>query len=191
MEKELIFSNKGNLLEGPLLIKPKVFTDERGLFLETWNHLKYKKLLNQEINFVQDNFSFSKKNVLRGLHYQINPFSQGKLVRCSEGKIFDVAIDIRKDSPTFSQWAGVILDSIFHNQFWIPSGYAHGFLVLSDFAGINYKTDNYYSKESEVSIRWDDPNIDICWPENQNKFIVSKKDSTALPLDLIPTDKIF
>lgn len=191
VEKELIFSNKGELLEGPLLIQPKVFKDERGLFLETWNNLKYKKLFNEENNFVQDNFSFSSKNVLRGLHYQIHPFAQGKLIRCSEGKVFDVAIDIRKDSPTFSQWAGVILDSISHNQFWIPSGFAHGFLVLTDFAGVTYKTNNYYSKESEFSIKWDDPTIGISWPQSKNKFIVSEKDSEALFLDEISPDKLF
>lgn len=179
MEKQLIYSNKNNILEGLLLIKPDIYADERGLFIETWNEAKFNSLISQKINFVQDNFSFSFKNVLRGLHYQLNPFDQGKLVRCSQGKIFDVAIDIRSKSETFGQWAGVILDDKNHKQFWIPSGYAHGFLVLSDFAAVNYKTDNLYSKQHDSSIRWDDPSIKIDWPLRNIKPLLSEKDSNA------------
>ena len=179
MDKELIFSKCNNLLEGLLLIKPDIFKDERGLFIESWNQLKFNNLIGKKIDFVQDNFSYSYKNVLRGLHYQKNPYAQGKLVRCSQGKVFDVAVDIRKNSSTYGEWAGVILDSNSHNQFWIPEGYAHGFLVLSDFAGVNYKTTNSYSKKHESSIRWNDPTLAISWHKEQADIILSLKDKVA------------
>lgn len=179
MNKEIIFSNQNNLLEGLLLIKPDIYKDDRGQFLESWNQLKFNNLVGKKIDFVQDNFSFSDKNVLRGLHYQKEPYAQGKLVRCSQGSIFDVAVDIRKNSSTFGEWAGVILDSIKHNQFWIPEGYAHGFLVLSDFADVNYKTTNFYSKKHEASIVWNDPNFSISWPMDGDEVKLSPKDNEA------------
>ena len=179
MQTQLIYSNKKNILEGLLLIKPDIYTDKRGLFIETWNEAKFNSLISKKINFVQDNYSFSTKSVLRGLHYQLNPFDQGKLVRCSQGEIFDVAVDVRSKSKTFGQWAGVILDDKSHKQFWIPSGYAHGFLVLSDSAGVNYKTNNFYSKQHESSIRWDDPNIRIEWPCMNIEPLLSEKDLKA------------
>ena len=189
MKKEFIFSKFNNLLEGPLLIKPDIFKDERGLFLESWNQEKFNNLIGKKIHFVQDNFSFSDKNVLRGLHYQRDPYSQGKLVRCSQGIIFDVAVDIRKNSSTYGEWGGVTLDSKTHNQFWIPEGFAHGFLVLSDFAGVNYKTTNYYSKEHESSIRWNDPDLAISWVREQNDIRLSLKDRKApLLSNLLPKE---
>ena len=179
METQHLYSNKEEFLEGLLLIKPDIYKDERGFFIETWNEANFNSLVSQKINFVQDNFSLSIKNVIRGLHFQLNPFDQGKLVRCSHGKIFDVAVDVRSKSKTFGQWAGVILDDKSHKQFWIPTGYAHGFLVLSDSARVNYKTNNFYSKKHESSIRWDDPNIGIEWPCMKIKPLLSEKDLNA------------
>ena len=191
MKKELLFSQENDPLDGLLLIKPDIFEDDRGFFMESWNQLKFNNLIEKKIEFVQDNFSFSHKNVLRGLHYQIAPYSQGKLVRCSQGKIFDVAVDIRKSSPTFGRWAGEILESKKHNQLWIPPGYAHGFLVLSDYAGVSYKTTNFYSKDHEHSIRWDDPNIGISWPIQNNEVDLSAKDKKAIYLEKILSINLF
>lgn len=190
MEKEIVKSNKKQELKGLFLIKPNLFKDTRGMFLESWNKGVFNNLIGDKIDFVQDNHSSSYRNVIRGLHYQTHPQAQGKLIRCSQGKIFDVAVDIRKCSPTFSQWAGVILDSINHNQLWIPSGYAHGFLVLSEYADVNYKTTEFWSKENEYSIRWDDSDISIIWPKKSNDLNISKKDIDSFYLKDIPKDKL-
>ena len=191
MRKELIKSQKNNILNGLILLKPDIIRDKRGLFFESWNELKLLNIIGENIKFVQDNHSSSAKNVLRGLHYQINPYEQGKLVRCSNGEIFDITVDIRKDSLTFGQWAGVILNSKNHNQLWIPAGFAHGFLVLSDNADVNYKTTNHWSKEHECSIRWDDPSISINWPNKSNKYNISDNDKNALYLKDISIEKLF
>lgn len=145
------------------IIEPKVFGDERGFFLETFQKERYLEALNIEGDFVQDNHSRSAKGVLRGLHFQrVNP--QGKLVRVVRGEVFDVAVDIRPESPTFKQWVGVILSEENKTQFWIPPGLAHGFVVLSDFADFEYKCTNYYDPSSEGCLLWNDPEVGIEWP---------------------------
>ncbi|QGY29837.1 dTDP-4-dehydrorhamnose 3,5-epimerase [Pantoea cypripedii] len=145
------------------IIEPKVFGDERGFFLETFQKERYLSALNIEGDFVQDNHSRSSKGVLRGLHFQReNP--QGKLVRVVRGEVFDVAVDIRPESPTFKQWVGVYLSEENKTQFWIPPGLAHGFVVISDFADFEYKCTNYYDPSSEGCLLWNDPEIGIEWP---------------------------
>jgi len=160
------------------IIQPKVFGDERGFFLETFEANRYKQALNIDLDFVQDNHSRSSKGVLRGLHFQTkNP--QGKLVRCVRGEVFDVAVDIRKDSPTYGQWAGVILSEENKTQFWIPPGLAHGFVVLSDVADFEYKCTDYYTPGFEGCLAWDDPDIDIEWPMNFEPLL-SEKDKNGI-----------
>ena len=146
-----------------VLLEPKIFGDERGFFLESFNQRVFEQATGLQVNFVQDNHSRSVKNVLRGLHYQIKQ-AQGKLVRVISGEIFDVAVDIRKSSPTFGQWVGERLSSENHKQLWIPEGFAHGFVVLSDTAEVLYKTTDYWAPEHEHSIVWDDPELGIQWP---------------------------
>jgi dTDP-4-dehydrorhamnose 3,5-epimerase len=146
-----------------LILEPRVFGDERGFFLESYNHDVFNDVTGLNIDFVQDNHSRSAKNVLRGLHYQIQK-PQGKLVRVVRGSVFDVAVDIRKSSPTFGQWVGVELTEQNHRQFWVPAGFAHGFVVLSDSADFLYKTTDYYYPEHERCILWNDSNIGIEWP---------------------------
>ena len=147
-----------------LLIEPRVFGDERGFFFESFNQQRFNEATGLDLEFVQDNHSKSAKNVLRGLHYQLPPKAQGKLVRAVAGEVFDVAVDIRKDSPTFGQWVGEKLSADNKRQLWIPPGLAHGFLVVSDSAEFLYKTTDYYAPEHERCIRWDDPQIGIDWP---------------------------
>ncbi|OCG63014.1 dTDP-4-dehydrorhamnose 3,5-epimerase [Gilliamella sp. GillExp13] len=145
------------------IIKPKVFGDERGFFLETFEQKRYQEMLDIEFNFVQDNHSRSQKDVLRGLHFQKeNP--QGKLVRVVRGEVFDVAVDIRKDSPTYGEWVGVTLTEENKMQLWVPPGLAHGFAVLSDIADFEYKCTNYYDPKSEGCLLWNDPTVNISWP---------------------------
>jgi len=145
------------------IVQPKVYGDERGFFLETFEQKRYQEMLNINLTFVQDNHSRSQKNVLRGLHFQKeNP--QGKLVRVVRGEVFDVAVDIRKDSLTYGKWVGVILSEDNKSQLWIPPGLAHGFLVLSDIADFEYKCTNYYDPNSEGCLLWNDPTVNINWP---------------------------
>ena len=161
-----------------ILVKPKVFTDTRGFFMETYKKSDFKKV-GIDTDFVQDNHSKSVKGVLRGLHYQLEPRAQGKLVRCIRGKIFDVAVDIRKGSPTFGKWVGVELSEENKLMLWIPKGFAHGFLTLSDEAEIVYKVSgSEYSPEHDRCIRWNDPDINIKWPLN-GEPILSEKDRLA------------
>ncbi len=156
------------IIETPIkevkVISPTVFEDSRGLFFESFNKKTFEKLINKKITFVQDNHSISDFNVLRGLHYQSSPFEQGKLVRVIKGEIFDVAVDIRKDSKDFKKWFGLKLSCKNKKQLWVPRGFAHGFLVLSNSAEVLYKTDNYYDKNSERSIIWNDKELNIDWP---------------------------
>ncbi|EAB6474697.1 dTDP-4-dehydrorhamnose 3,5-epimerase, partial [Salmonella enterica] len=159
-----------------LIFEPKVFSDERGFFMESFNQKVFEEAVGRKIEFVQDNHSKSTKGVLRGLHYQVEPYAQGKLVRCIAGEVFDVAVDIRKDSETFGKWVGVNISSENKRQLWIPEGFAHGFLVLSDSADFLYKTSNYYSPIHERGIVWNDPTININWPINIDK-ILSEKDT--------------
>jgi len=146
-----------------LVIEPRVFGDERGFFFESFNQKAFQEATGLDVVFVQDNHSKSAKNVLRGLHYQVVQ-PQGKLVRVVQGEVFDVAVDIRKGSKTYGQWVGEILSAENKKQFWVPPGFAHGFLTLSDTAEFLYKTTDYYAPEHERCIRWDSPSISIDWP---------------------------
>lgn len=147
-----------------LLIEPKVFGDDRGFFFESFNQQRFNEATGLDLQFVQDNHSRSARGVLRGLHYQLPPKAQGKLVRVVAGEVFDVAVDIRPDSPTFGQWVGEILSADNKRQLWIPPGLAHGFLVFSESAEFLYKTTDYYAPELERCIRWNDPTLAIAWP---------------------------
>ncbi|WP_445114563.1 dTDP-4-dehydrorhamnose 3,5-epimerase [Acinetobacter sp. WZC-1] len=175
-------------VKGLLIFEPKVFGDDRGWFMESFNQKAFELVLQERSldipQFVQDNHSLSQKGVLRGLHYQLDPFAQGKLVRVVQGRAWDVAVDIRKDSETYGQWVGVELSAENHKQFWIPEGFAHGFVALEDNTQFLYKTTNYYDKESEVAILWNDPKIAIEWPLSEiEEVLVSDKDKVALELE--------
>jgi dTDP-4-dehydrorhamnose 3,5-epimerase len=163
-----------------LVLEPKVFADARGFFFESFNQAVFSQATGLNVHFVQDNHSRSDKGVLRGLHYQIQQ-PQGKLVRVVRGKVFDVAVDIRRSSPSYSQWVGVELSEENQRQVWIPPGFAHGFLVLSESADFLYKTTDYYAPEFERSIVWDDPDIGIRWPIHED-LQLSASDLVALPL---------
>jgi len=156
------------------IIEPKVFGDDRGFFMESYNHKKFIEAIGHNVTFVQDNHSRSQKGVLRGLHYQIQ-HPQGKLVRVTSGVVYDIAVDIRKSSPTFGQWVGLELSAENNRQFWVPAGFAHGFVVLSDTADFLYKTTDYYAPEHERCIKWNDPQLAIDWQYNE-KPLVSEKD---------------
>ncbi|WP_233964991.1 dTDP-4-dehydrorhamnose 3,5-epimerase [Pectobacterium versatile] len=160
------------------IIEPAVFGDERGFFFESFNKKKFEETVGYSVDFVQDNHSKSSQGVLRGLHYQLAPHAQGKLVRCVEGEVFDVAVDIRKSSPTFGQWVGVYLSAENKRQFWIPAGFAHGFVTLSKTAEFLYKTTNYYAPQSDRGILWNDETIGIEWPMSVEP-ILSEKDKNA------------
>lgn len=162
-----------------ILFTPKVFGDERGFFFESFNQQKFEELTGLKPNFVQDNHSKSQKGVLRGLHYQLPPKAQGKLVRVVQGEVFDVAVDIRKSSPTFGKWVGEILSAENRRQMWIPEGFAHGFLTLTDSAEFLYKTTDYYSPEYERCIAWNDEGICIQWPSTEEPAL-SAKDQQGL-----------
>ena len=162
-------------LDGVLILTPKTFADNRGFFLESFNKEKYEKV-GINFDFVQDNHSRSSKGVLRGLHFQRNK-PQGKLVRVVKGKVFDVAVDLRQDSPTFGQWESIILTEKNKLQFWVPPGFAHGFVVLSDTADFEYKCTDYYDPSDEGSLFWNDPDLNIPWPINNPKL--SEKDANA------------
>jgi len=162
------------------LFEPRVFGDDRGFFFESFNQAKFEAAIGRKVNFVQDNHSRSAKNVLRGLHYQIQQ-PQGKLVRVVQGEVFDVAVDIRKSSPTFGQWVGEILSAENKRQLWVPEGFAHGFVVLSDTAEFLYKTTDYYAPAHERSIAWNDPAIGIRWPIS-GEPVLSAKDQQGKSL---------
>ncbi|MCA6215285.1 dTDP-4-dehydrorhamnose 3,5-epimerase [Ideonella sp. B7] len=162
-----------------LILEPKVFGDARGFFMESFNQKVFDELVGQPVNFVQDNHSRSAKGVLRGLHFQKAPHAQGKLVRVTAGAVFDVAVDIRRESPTFGRWVGVELSADNHRQFWIPPGLAHGFLVLSDSADFLYKATDYYAPQAEGALRWDDPDLAIAWPDIGMAPQLSAKDAAA------------
>jgi len=183
MEYLNVSSNKGNLIDGPLIIKPKIFFDNRGYFFESWNHSEFNKIISRQVNFVQDNHSESKYGVIRGLHYQLRPKAQAKLVRCSKGEIFDVLVDIRKDSDTYGEWSSVILNEKNKLQFWIPEGFVHGFISLKDNSEVQYKTNEYWDKEHERALFWKDLDLNINWPlansNEEHKIIINDKDSIA------------
>jgi dTDP-4-dehydrorhamnose 3,5-epimerase len=169
-------------LPGVLILEPRVFGDERGFFYESFNQRAFDAAVGQHVAFVQDNHSCSAQGVLRGLHYQLPPHAQGKLVRVVRGSAFDVAVDIRKGSATFGRWAGVMLDAKGHRQMWIPPGFAHGFLALEDDTHFLYKTTDFYAKECERSIVWNDPAIAIDWPDLGAPPVLAAKDAAAPPL---------
>ncbi len=160
------------------VIEPKVFGDERGFFFESYNQRAFNEAIGRKVSFVQDNHSRSQKGVLRGLHYQIQQ-PQGKLVRCTQGEVFDVAVDLRQGSPTFAQWVGVMLSDENKRQMWIPEGFAHGFVVLSETAEFLYKTTDFYAPQYEQAIIWNDPQLAIEWPLEQVPSL-SQKDAAAV-----------
>jgi dTDP-4-dehydrorhamnose 3,5-epimerase len=169
-------------IPGVLIIEPKVFGDERGFFMESFNQKSFDEAVGRHVEFVQDNHSRSAKGVLRGLHYQLPPHAQGKLVRVTRGSVFDVAVDMRRSSPTFGKWVGVELSETNHRQLWLPEGMAHGFLVVSESADFLYKTTEYYAPQAEGSVRWDDAEIAIAWPAVDVAVQLSEKDARAADL---------
>ncbi len=196
MEYFKINSNNGKFIKGPLIIKPKIFLDNRGYFFESWNHLEFNKIISREINFVQDNQSESKFGVLRGLHYQLEPKAQAKLVRCTKGAIFDVLADIRRHSDTYGEWSGIVLNERNKLQLWIPEGFVHGFISLKDSSEVQYKTNEYWDKDYERSLLWNDSDLNINWPlvntNNKCKIITNHKDSIAPTLkDIEKSGELF
>lgn len=194
MPVESLHTVDGSPLNGPLLITPQVFGDARGFFYESWNERRFREALLSAghppaevdaIRFRQDNHSRSMRGVLRGLHYQLPPEPQGKLVRCSLGVIFDVAVDIRQSSPTFGRWVGAELSAENHQQLWVPPGFAHGFLTLSDVAEVQYKASGFWNRTCERSLRWDDPDLAIRWPlalAGISEPLLAEKDANASAL---------
>ncbi|WP_119964575.1 dTDP-4-dehydrorhamnose 3,5-epimerase [Simplicispira lacusdiani] len=174
-----------------VLIEPKVFGDARGFFFESFNQRAFNEATGTNHEFVQDNHSRSSKGVLRGLHYQIQQ-PQGKLVRVVQGAVFDVAVDVRRSSPTFGQWVGVELSAENHRQLWVPPGFAHGFLVLSESADFLYKTTDYYAPQHERSIAWNDPQIGVVWPVvHGEQPLLSAKDRAAPLLAGLSPEELF
>lgn len=163
-----------------VVVQPKVFYDDRGYFFESFSELSFNCLVTDEFRFVQDNQSFSKEGTVRGLHFQLPPKSQGKLVRVIDGSIFDVAVDLRLKSKTFGEWVSVNLNSEKQNQLWIPPGFAHGFQTISEYAIVSYKTTDFYSPENERCVAWDDHDLAISWPI-VDKPAISAKDKKGLP----------
>ena len=185
MQVESLQSSQGATIAGPLLISPKAFGDERGWFFESWNQRKFDEAAGETVVFSQDNHSRSVQGVLRGLHYQLAPEPQGKLVRASIGEIFDVAVDIRQGSATFGQWVGAKLSAENKQQLWVPEGFAHGFLTLSPVAEVQYKARGFWNKECERAIVWNDASINIQWPLDQlggAEVSLSSKDADAASL---------
>lgn len=162
-----------------MVVEPKVFGDARGFFTESWNENRFNEATGNSLGFVQDNHSRSSRGVLRGLHYQLHPHAQGKLVRCVAGAVFDVAVDMRKSSANFGKWVGVELTAENQKQLWIPPGFAHGFVVVSETADFLYKTTDYYAPQCEGCVRWDDPTIGIVWPELGMARLLAEKDAKA------------
>ena len=188
MDFESLKNNKGIEILGPILISPKIYEDSRGFFYESWNKKSFSNLINKKVDFVQDNHSKSVNGVLRGLHYQINPYAQAKLVRCVKGEIFDVIVDLRIKSETFGNWSGVMLSQSNFKQLWIPEGFAHGFLTISKLAEVVYKTTNYWNQNYERTILWNDKSISISWPLDLIKSKIpalSEKDKNAYSLEKV------
>ena len=191
------------LLGGPLLLTPRAFGDDRGFFFESWNEPVFSQALLEagadaaavaQLRFVQDNHSRSSRGVLRGLHYQLPPHPQGKLVRCVVGEIFDVAVDIRLGSPSFGQWVGASLSGANRQQLWVPPGFAHGFLTLSEHAEVLYKTTDLWNRDCERAIRWDDPQLAIEWPLLEwgvTAPVLSDKDEEAPALADLAQHQLF
>lgn len=174
-------------LAGLLIIEPKVFGDARGFFLESWNRERYRDA-GLSVDFVQDNVSLSRRGTLRGLHFQ-NPKAQGKLLQVLQGEVFDVAVDLRRSSKTFGRWHGLTLSGENKRQFYIPPGFAHGFYVVSETALFQYKCTAVYSPSDELTLKWDDPEIGIPWPNRQP--LLSEKDKKGIPLGQLPVERLF
>jgi len=204
MTAETLFTVAGQPLSGPLLITPKVFADDRGFFYESWNERRFQSDLItagvpaaevEAIQFRQDNHSRSSRGVLRGLHFQRPPEPQGKLVRCSVGAIFDVAVDLRRGSPSYGQWVGAELNSENHQQLWVPVGFAHGFLTLTDLAEVQYKASGFWNHACERSLRWDDPALQITWPLEragvQEPLLAAKDGSAPILSELQAAGELF
>lgn len=172
-------------IKGPLILEPKVFGDARGFFLESWNAASFAEI-GLDVTFVQDNHSRSQKGVLRGMHFQ-NPAPQGKLVRVVRGAVFDAIVDLRRSSPTFGQWTGVVLSAENKRMFWVPEGFAHGFLTLEDDTDFLYKCTSAYLPQNEHSLAWDDPEVGIEWPLEGVELKLSAKDAAGVPLSRIQT----
>ena len=170
-------------IDGPLILEPKVFGDERGFFMESWNATSFAEI-GLDVTFVQDNHSRSQKGVLRGMHFQ-NPAPQGKLVRVVRGAVFDAIVDLRRSSPTFGQWTGVMLSAENKRMFWVPEGFAHGFLTLEDDTDFLYKCTSAYLPQNEHSLAWDDPEVGIEWPLKGIEPKLSGKDAAGVPLSRI------
>jgi len=197
MSAETLRTVSGEPIQGPLLITPQVFGDSRGYFFESWNERRFRSELIasgcledevQALRFRQDNHSRSSRGVLRGLHFQLPPEPQGKLVRCSFGSIFDVAVDLRRHSSTYGQWVGATLSADNHQQLWVPVGFAHGFLTLSEVAEVQYKASGFWNRNCERSLRWDDPTLAIQWPLEQLSGAepsLAEKDAEAPLLDVL------
>jgi dTDP-4-dehydrorhamnose 3,5-epimerase len=182
MQVEQLCSPGGQVIEGPLLITPRLFGDDRGFFFESWNQRSFDEAVGTPTTFSQDNHSSSCRGVLRGLHYQLEPEPQGKLVRCPVGAVFDVAVDLRRGSPTFGQWVGAELNTNNQQQLWVPVGFAHGFLTLSEAAEVLYKASGFWSKTCERSLLWNDPELAIAWPLEQlggSEPMLAEKDAAA------------
>jgi len=173
-------------IPGLVIIDPKVFGDARGYFFESWNEQRYDLIV--QARFVQDNISFSRKGIVRGLHFQ-NPNGQGKLIQVFQGEVFDVAVDLRRSSPTFRKWHGILLSAENKKQFYIPPGFAHGFAVTSDTALFHYKCTEFYSQKDEMALKWDDPDLGIAWPIQ--KPAISERDAKGLRLRDIPEDRLY
>lgn len=192
MKKNLIINNLGINFDGPILFRPKAFEDERGFFQESWNQKIFTKLINCDVTFVQDNYSRSCKNVLRGMHYQIYPYPQSKLVRCTRGRILDVIVDMRKSSKTFGTWGSIELSEKNLIQLWIPKGFAHGFLALEEINDVMYKTDYFWDPNCERTLTWNDKSLGIEWNLKNKDIKISKKDQNSLNFNQIDKeDMIF
>jgi dTDP-4-dehydrorhamnose 3,5-epimerase len=182
MQVEQLRTTSGQLMEGPLLITPQLFGDDRGFFYESWNQRRFDEAVSSPTSFAQDNHSRSSRGVLRGLHYQLEPEPQGKLVRCPVGAVFDVAVDLRRGSATFGQWVGAELSAANQQQLWVPVGFGHGFLTLSETAEVLYKASGFWSKTCERSLLWSDPQLAIAWPLDRlagDAPLLAEKDAAA------------
>ncbi len=186
MNHTTLTSNKNVTFTGPIILSPNIHKDNRGYFFESWNRSTFNQIVGEKIEFVQDNQSKSSLGVLLGLHYQLPPMAQSKLVKVTSGKIYDVIVDLRKGSKTYGQWGGIELSEKNNNQLWVPIGFAHGFLTLSNYAIVEYKVTNFWSANEERSLIWNDKDVQIQWPEinyKNLKPIISIKDDSAPQLN--------
>tara|TARA_E500000331_G_scaffold343592_1_gene378616 strand:+ start:1677 stop:2252 length:576 start_codon:yes stop_codon:yes gene_type:complete len=191
MEIEFLNSNKQKFIDGPLLLRPHIFEDERGYFFESWNKNLFNESVGKEISFVQDNHSCSKKGTIRGMHFQATPYQQSKLVRCIYGSIFDVIVDIRQTSKSFGEWFGIEMNASNNYQLWIPPGFAHGFLALSQDSIVLYKVDKFRNQNYERILKWNDTLVAIKWPQLKEPYHLSEKDKNAPNLTEIYEDDLF